>query len=59
MATTVQDHLEQLNKSHLMGSDQNKPNQSVREVIGEIMRDLSVKIAQSASETEFTAGRRQ
>ena len=59
MSTSIQDHLKQINRAHLMGADQDKPHRSAREVLGEIMCNLSVNIEETTSEFALTGVHRQ
>lgn len=59
MSTSIQDYLKQINRAHIMGADQDKPHLSAREVLGEIMCNLSVNIEDSASKAALTGVHRQ
>ena len=59
MSTSIQDYLEQINMARLMGVDQDKPHRSAREVLGEIMCNLSVNIDETTSKAALTGVHRQ
>jgi hypothetical protein len=59
MSTSIQDYLKQINRAHIMGVDQDKPHRSAREVLGEIMCNLSVNIEETASKAAFKGAHRQ